>query len=126
MPDKESAFHGLNGADFDKTRALASAVTFRKDEIIFSEGDVADNIYFIGDGNFKKLWGRYYEKWKPLPCGDITNILAQLHALRKIPNYYLRNITAGIIHNAIRMQFNCDGTHIVSADDYQRFIDENL
>ena len=24
------------------------------------------------------------------------------------------------------MQFNCDGTHIVSAADYQHFLEENL
>ncbi len=86
----------------------------------------ADPVFRGLDGNFKKLWGRYYAKWKPLPSGEITNILSRLHSLRSIPNYYLRNFTLGIIHNAIRMQFNCDGTHIVSADDYQRFIDENL
>ncbi len=28
--------------------------------------------------------------------------------------------------DAIRMQFNCDGTHIVSSEDYQRFVEENL
>jgi hypothetical protein len=28
--------------------------------------------------------------------------------------------------DAIRMQFNCDGTHIVSAEDYQQFLQDNL
>ncbi len=47
MPDTESAFNDLSAADFDKIRALASLKSFRKDELIISEGDVADNIYFI-------------------------------------------------------------------------------
>ncbi len=50
MPDKESAFHELSSVDFDKIKALASQKTFRKDEVIFSEGNVADNIYFIESG----------------------------------------------------------------------------
>jgi CRP-like cAMP-binding protein len=50
MPDKESAFHDLTADDFDKIRALASPKRFRKDELVFSEGDVADNIYFIESG----------------------------------------------------------------------------
>jgi hypothetical protein len=49
-----------------------------------------------------------------------------LPVLRRIQNFYLRNVTISIIRDAIHMQFNCDGTHIVSADDYTRFLEENL
>jgi hypothetical protein len=35
-------------------------------------------------------------------------------------------VTISAVRAAIHMQFNCDGTHIVSADDYQRFIEDNL
>ncbi len=88
---------------------------------------IASDPVFRGlESECRKIWGRYYETWKPLSPGDITNTLSRLATLRSIPNYYLRNITLGITHDAIRMQFNCDGTHIVSAEDYQRFIEENL
>jgi len=76
--------------------------------------------------NYRHMWRRYYEHWKPMPPETISNALVQLPALRDLPNYYLRNFMLGIIHDAIRMQFNCDGTHIVSSEDYQRFIDENV
>ncbi len=88
---------------------------------------IASDPVFGGlESDCRKIWGRYYETWKPISPGDIRNTLSRLTTLRSIPNYYLRNITLGITHDAIRMQFNCDGTHIVSAEDYQRFIEENL
>lgn len=88
---------------------------------------IASDPVFRGlEDGFKKIWSHYYEIWRPLPPGEITNTLSQLATLRSIPNYYLRNITLGITHDAIRMQFNCDGTHVVSIEDYQRFIQENL
>jgi CRP-like cAMP-binding protein len=86
----------------------------------------ADPVFCGLEQGCRKIWGRYYETWQPLFPEDITNTLSRLATLRSIPNYYLRNITLGITHDAIRMQFNCDGTHIVSSEDYQRFIKENL
>lgn len=64
--------------------------------------------------------------WKPVVESDITNVLKNLTQLRNIPDFYLRNISISIIQDAIRMQFNCDGTHIVSAEDYQHFLGSNL
>jgi len=86
----------------------------------------ADSVFRGLDNNFKKLWNRYYKQWSPLPSEELVHILSRLPTLRSIPNYYLRNFTLGMTHNAVRMQFNCDGTHIVSAEDYRRFIDENI
>jgi CRP-like cAMP-binding protein len=76
--------------------------------------------------HFKKIFSSYYENWKPVTPEEITNTISQLTALRSIPNYYLRNFTMSVTRDAIRMQFNCDGTHIVSAEDYQRFLEENV
>lgn len=72
------------------------------------------------------IWGSYYEEWHPIPAEEISKTLLNLPLLRSIPNYYLRNITFSIVRDAIHMQFNCDGTHIVSAEDYERFLQENL
>jgi CRP-like cAMP-binding protein len=74
--------------------------------------------------HFKKIFSSYYENWQPVTPRDIANTISRLGSLRSIPNYYLRHFTMSIMQDAIRMQFNCDGTHIVSAEDYQRFIEE--
>ncbi len=85
-----------------------------------------DRIFGRLPDHFKKIFSLYYENWKPVMPEEVTNTISRLTALRNIPNYYLRNFTMSVTRDAIRMQFNCDGTHIVSAEDYQRFIEENL
>jgi len=74
----------------------------------------------------KKIWGDCYERWQPIPTAEISGTISRLPILRSIQNYYLRNITISMIRDVIHMQFNCDGTHIVSAEDYERFLEENL
>jgi len=77
-------------------------------------------------GYLHKIWGTYYDDWKPVTPEEIVKTIRNLPVLRSIENYYLRNITFSIVRDAIHMQFNCDGTHIVSTGDYQRFLDENI
>lgn len=43
-----------------------------------------------------------------------------------MPTYYIRNVTISIVQSIVRMQFNCDGTQIVSAENYQQFLEDNL
>ncbi len=57
---------------------------------------------------------------------EIESIMSKLIELRNVPSFYLRNIGINIIQDAIRLQFNCDGTHIVSSEDYQQFIEKNF
>jgi len=76
--------------------------------------------------HLKTLWDGCYQCWKPIPPDEISTTLSRLPTLRSIQNYYLRNITISMIRDVIHMQFNCDGTHIVSAEDYERFLQENL
>ena len=71
-------------------------------------------------------FSRYFSNWEPVSKEDISQILAQLPVLRAIPSFYVRNLTVGVVKDAIHMQFNCDGSHIVSASGYQRFVTENL
>lgn len=85
------------------------------------------------DSNFDKqpkhlqnILGKYYDNWQPISRQEISNTLSQLTTLRSIPDFYLRNFTLSMTRDAIRMQFNCDGTHIVSAEDYIRFLKENI
>jgi CRP-like cAMP-binding protein len=88
---------------------------------------IADSSAFSGlPAYWKNSLNKSCSHWYPLDKEEISNVINRISDLRKVPNYYLRNIGISIIQNAIRMQFNCDGTHIVSTDDYHRFIEENL
>ena len=77
-------------------------------------------------GHLHRGFSNYFEQWEPVSPAEISNTLSRLEQLRTIPNFYARNITVGILKDAIHMQFNCDGTHIVSARGYERFLEENL
>lgn len=68
----------------------------------------------------------YFDNWNPVAPEEISNALAQIPLLRSIPNFYVRNFTICITKDAIHMQFNCDGTHILSSRGYERFLQENI
>ena len=76
--------------------------------------------------HLKHIFAKVHADWKPIDKEDITKVLAELGTLRGIDNFYMRNISIGIVQDAIRMQFNCDGTHYVSSEDYQQFLKDNL
>lgn len=73
-----------------------------------------------------KGFGRYFANWQPVPQASIAATLDTLPQLRAIPNFYVRNATISIIKDAVHLQFNCDGSHILSADGYRRFLEENI
>ncbi len=64
--------------------------------------------------------------WEPMEKEEVISVISTLKALREMPSYFIRNITISIVQSIVRMQFNCDGTQIVSAENYQRFLEENL
>lgn len=76
--------------------------------------------------HLRNILSKYYKNWQPISKEEISSTLSQLSTLRSIPDFYLRNFTISMTRDAIRMQFNCDGTHIVSAEDYVRFLKENI
>ena len=86
-----------------------------------------------GDAYFDELpehlnkgFSRYFDNWNPLSREQITRCVSRLTQLREIPDFYVRNITISIIKDAIHMQFNCDGAHIVSTYGYEKFLEDNL
>lgn len=89
---------------------------------------------FIGkNASFTRLPGQHkgnlqscFDEWEPVSQRDIATTISKLSQLRKIPDFYLRNITISIVRDAIRMQFNCDGTQIVNSQGLLDFIDQNL
>ena len=64
--------------------------------------------------------------WQPMAREEITLILSTLKGLRDMPQYYLRTVSVCIVQGIVRMQFNCDGTQLVSARNYRRFLQENV
>lgn len=99
------------------------------------KGDIIRSIYKLisEDAFFGELpnhlghgFSEYYSRWEPLAPEEISKTIRQLPLLRKIPDFYIRSLTMSILKNAIHMQFNCDGTHIVSIRGYERFLEENL
>jgi len=77
-------------------------------------------------GHLSRGFRDYYARWEPLAPEAISKAIRQLPLLRKIPDFYIRSLTMSILKDAIHMQFNCDGTHIVSTRGYERFLVENL
>lgn len=93
------------------------------------------NIYnFISEQpQYKKLpeqWMNIFSKtsesWSALEKIEISKVMAKLSELRSVPNFYLRSFSINTMQDAIRLQFNCDGTHIVNSGDYENFLDENF
>ncbi len=66
------------------------------------------------------------ERWEPMEREEVTTVVRTLRALREMPHYFIRNITINIVQSIVRIQFNCDGTQIVSAENYTKFLEENL
>ncbi len=75
---------------------------------------------------WRKIIDRRHQAWQPMSTEEIGQICRTLAALRDLENYYLRNVTISIVQSVVRMQFNCDGTQFVRAQDFKQFIEENL
>ncbi len=76
--------------------------------------------------HWKKIFERRHGSWRPMAREDIARVLSSLKALRDTPDYYLRNATISMVQGIVRLQFNCDGTQLVNAENYQRFLEDNL
>ena len=74
-------------------------------------------------------WRRIMQKrsvtWNPIREEDLPNIISTLQALRGLEEFYLRNATICIVQHVVRLQFNCDGTQLVDAQNYRQFLEEN-
>jgi len=56
----------------------------------------------------------------------IKNVLSALKIMRNQEDFYLRNVNINLVQSLIRLQFNCDGTQIIKAENFQRFLEENI
>lgn len=87
----------------------------------------------IASGQFAQLpqqWqlinSRAFYDWRFLDETSIRTVTSKIKGLRNIDSLYLRSITISITQDAVRMQFNCDGTHIVDAQNFEKFVEENV
>ena len=77
-------------------------------------------------GYWKNIFTKRHDSWDPMTKGEIHTIMSSIKTMRDLPDFYLRNITICIVQDLVRMQFNCDGTQIISAENYQQFIEDNM
>ncbi|MBL7002637.1 MAG: hypothetical protein ISR69_01250 [Gammaproteobacteria bacterium] len=87
----------------------------------------------MSSGLFKKMpkhWQSITQKrhaaWQPMTQEQIKKILQTLRVMRNLPEYYLRNFTISMVQALVRLQFNCDGTQIVTANDFDKFVEMNM
>ena len=73
-----------------------------------------------------EIFKKSRDTFQPVTPEQINTVISRLSDLRNIPDLYLRNFSFNITRDAIRMQFNCDGTHIVTSEEYIKFIELNL
>lgn len=87
-----------------------------------SEDRCMDNL----DDITRSMLEMSYKSWNPLKPKEIAHTVSRLLSLRNIPDFYMRNFTISMIRDSIRLQFNCDGTHLLDGKSYQEFLKDNL
>lgn len=75
---------------------------------------------------WQRIITRRNQTWQAMSEDNIRRIIPTLKMLRDIQEYYLRNVTICIIQDLIHFQFNCDGTQLVTANNYDAFLQENF
>ncbi len=76
--------------------------------------------------HWQNITTKRHDHWEPITIEQIKNIIKTLKVMRNMPEYYLRNFTISIVQSVVRMQFNCDGTQIVTAKNFSEFVEMNL
>lgn len=84
------------------------------------------NTYQQLPGYWQNILNRRNDSWEAMEETEIRSIISTLKVLRNLPEYYLRNVTVCMVQSIVRLQFNCDGTQIIDAENYQKFLEENL
>ncbi|MCK5359822.1 MAG: cyclic nucleotide-binding domain-containing protein [Gammaproteobacteria bacterium] len=87
---------------------------------------LTDELFKKIPDHFQNIFNKSNADWQAVTAEEIINVISKLSTLRSIECFYLRNISISIVQDAIRMQFNCDGTHIVSSEDYKQFLKDNV
>ena len=86
----------------------------------------ASNLFEKIPSYWKSIFVKRHQNWEPMTKEDIHSVMSPIKTLRDLPDFYLRNITVCIVQDLVRMQFNCDGTQIISAENYKKFLEDNI
>ncbi|MDH5423433.1 MAG: hypothetical protein OEY29_00395 [Gammaproteobacteria bacterium] len=86
----------------------------------------AGNIYKKLPAYWQSILNKRSATWQPMKASEIDPIISTFKVLRDMQQYYLRNVTLCIVQSLVSMQFNCDGTQIISAENYKNFLEANL
>lgn len=76
--------------------------------------------------HWRKSMGEEHTHWRPLAKDQIRRIIESLNQLRKIDGFYLRNAAISLSQRVVRASFNCDGTYIVAAEHFPRFVEDSI
>ncbi len=76
--------------------------------------------------HWKSIFNKRHQHWMSMTTDEIISVFQTLGALRGMDDYYLRNVMVSVVQSVVRMQFNCDGTQIVKACDFKKFIKDNM
>ncbi len=76
--------------------------------------------------HWRRIFARRHADWQPMQPETLKSVIASFKVLRQLPDLYLRNVTLCIVQDLVRLQFNCDGTQIISAEHYKQFMEENF
>ena len=76
--------------------------------------------------HWQRLTQNRHKFWQPMSEDEVLRVLRHLRVLRNLPEYYLRNFSISTVQSVVRLQFNCDGTQIIHAADFDAFIKQNL
>ena len=85
-----------------------------------------DTISHFVPSFWKKILQKKRELWQPMEIRNIKKLLNALKIMRNQEDFYLRNVTINLVQSLIRLQFNCDGTQIVDAKNFQQFLEQNM
>jgi len=75
---------------------------------------------------WRNIMVRRNRLWQPMVPEQLKSIMSTLHKLRNLTEYYLRNVSICIVQDLVRMQFNCDGTQVINAEKYKKFLQDNI
>ena len=87
---------------------------------------IKSTLYDHMPAHLQNLAKKRHEKWLPMEAERITRVIKSLPLLRNLPEYYLRNFSISTVQSVVRLQFNCDGTQIVHAKDFDAFLSQNF
>lgn len=86
----------------------------------------ASDVFRYVPDYWKNIMDKRDESWEPINKDHLPTIIRTLKKLRDLEEYYLRNVTVCIVQHLVRLNFNCDGTQMVDAANYDKFLAENL